>query len=722
MTASAHRIDCRPLVFEEPLCLAPAFAALDRVLAVALKHQSERLGSASLLDPWLGMHRDLQDLQRILAESPLVKLVDDDGMISLLTRLARRAPRFAYMADLLDLCDVDVLIVLLAIAPEIDLRYERVFGYLQDDLTRKRPGFDLAANLFCAKLEERLEWLARLDPAAPLTVHGVLVRDPTPGAPLATQMLTLDAQWRNFLLGRSELDPGLSAVATLRDASPRGLERATVDEATRSLLRRHVRAASNGDGNVRLVLIGPHGAGKNAIASAVAHESSLRLLVIDVRSLAHPADAAATLARAERASRLLPALLYFHGASSLASTNAQMARALCEALATLAVGFVLSLTEPLPQMHVRALRAERVLLGLPSAPVRLGVWRESLALNAVEASTEDIEFVATQFKLSSEQIEQTAVDVSVRLGAERRTRCTRADLGAAARQLCGDELSRLAQRVSPKANFSSLISNAEVMSQLQEIRDRVMTQARVLMEWPPHSVHVRRAGLSVMFAGPSGTGKTLAAEALAFELGLDLFRIDLSAVVSKYIGETEKNLSRVFAAAETANAVLFFDEADALFGKRSEVKDAHDRHANVEVAYLLQKIEQFEGIAILASNLRQNLDGAFARRLAFCVNFAFPEEVERERLWEAMWPMHVERAGDVDLGWFAREFALSGGNIRNAIVAAAHLAAAQGTTIAREHLLHATKREYQKLGKNLAMPVLPVSAMRVNGVQAGGVQ
>ena len=212
--------------------------------------------------------------------------------------------------------------------------------------------------------------------------------------------------------------------------------------------------------------------------------------------------------------------------------------------------------------------------------------------------------------------------------------------------------------------------------------------------------------MTALFAGPSGTGKTLAAEVVARELGYDLFRIDLSAIVSKYIGETEKNLDRVFASAENANAVLFFDEADALFGKRSEVKDAHDRYANIEISYLLQKMEQFDGLAILATNLKQNLDDAFVRRLTFSVNFSFPEESERHRLWEALWPSLAPRADDVDLNWFAQEYRLSGGNIRNTVLAAVHLAAANGQVVSRDHLLHATRREYQKLGKTIAPPGL----------------
>ena len=209
-------------------------------------------------------------------------------------------------------------------------------------------------------------------------------------------------------------------------------------------------------------------------------------------------------------------------------------------------------------------------------------------------------------------------------------------------------------------------------------------------------------GVTALFAGPSGTGKTMAAEIIANELGLDLYKIDLSGVVSKYIGETEKNLDRIFAAAENANAILFFDEADALFGKRSEVRDSHDRYANIEISYLLQKMEEYEGIAILATNLRQNLDESFVRRLAFTVHFPFPDEDSRRRIWAGIWPARTPLAPETDMDRLARRFKLSGGNIKNVALAAAFLAAGDGNLVTMEHLIHATRREYQKMGKVLS--------------------
>jgi SpoVK/Ycf46/Vps4 family AAA+-type ATPase len=206
-------------------------------------------------------------------------------------------------------------------------------------------------------------------------------------------------------------------------------------------------------------------------------------------------------------------------------------------------------------------------------------------------------------------------------------------------------------------------------------------------------------GLNALFAGPSGTGKTMAAEVIARDLGLDLYKIDLSTVMSKYVGETEKNLERIFAAAEHSNAILFFDEADALFGKRSEVRDAHDRYANVEISYLLQKMEEYDGLVILTSNLSKNMDEAFVRRIHFTVEFPYPEPEDRLRIWQIVFPEQAPLDPQVDLPHLAERYRLTGGNIRNVALTAAFLAARDGGVIGMDHLLWATRREFQKMGR-----------------------
>ena len=257
----------------------------------------------------------------------------------------------------------------------------------------------------------------------------------------------------------------------------------------------------------------------------------------------------------------------------------------------------------------------------------------------------------------------------------------------------------MARKVTPLYTWDDIILPADDLRQLQEICAQAKHRQQVFGEWGFGGKMSLGKGLSILFVGPSGTGKTMASEIIARELGLDLFKIDLAGVVSKYIGETEKNLSRIFEEAEQSNAILFFDEADALFGKRSQVKDAHDRYANIEINYLLQKMEEYEGITVLASNFKKNIDEAFTRRLRFIVEFPFPDETYRRRIWQHIFPEAIRPDADVDFAFLARKLQLTGGNIRNIALNAAFLAAADGGVVNMEHLIRSTKREFQKMGR-----------------------
>ena len=243
---------------------------------------------------------------------------------------------------------------------------------------------------------------------------------------------------------------------------------------------------------------------------------------------------------------------------------------------------------------------------------------------------------------------------------------------------------------------------AERRTQLREIVRRRRFGERVFGAWGFGRRHADARGLAALFTGPSGTGKTMAAAIVARELGLDLYRIDLSQIVSKYIGETEKHLAHVFAEAEASDVALFFDEADALFGKRSAVQDAHDRYANIEVAYLLQQVETYPGVVILASNLRKNLDEAFLRRLQVCVEFALPSAAERAAIWRRVWPAEAPMSPELDLDDLAERLELSGGHIRNIALGAAFAAAEAGEEIHRGHVMAAARAEYLRISKLFA--------------------
>jgi SpoVK/Ycf46/Vps4 family AAA+-type ATPase len=271
-------------------------------------------------------------------------------------------------------------------------------------------------------------------------------------------------------------------------------------------------------------------------------------------------------------------------------------------------------------------------------------------------------------------------------------------LAGGARLQNGVGLERLARHVEPSVGWDDLVLRDTTLAGLQHLADRVAHRDRLLDDWRLRRGGRRGEGITALFAGDSGTGKTMAAEVIAGALGLDLYVIDLATVVDKYVGETEKNLERVFAGAEGVNGVLFFDEADALFGKRSEVSDARDRYANIETAYLLQRMESFDGLAILATNLQANLDEAFARRLSLMIEFVQPDVAERRRLWPKCLAA-VPVAADVDLDFCASAFRLAGGDIRNIAVTAACFAASDGGVVEMAQLIRAVQVEYRKLGR-----------------------
>jgi len=273
------------------------------------------------------------------------------------------------------------------------------------------------------------------------------------------------------------------------------------------------------------------------------------------------------------------------------------------------------------------------------------------------------------------------------------------DLKVAARTQSQPRLTSLAQKITPHFTWDDIVLPPDRLAQLREISNQVLFQHVVYEEWGLATKSSLGRGVAALFAGQSGTGKTMAAEVIAQDLGLEVYKIDLSGLVSKYIGETEKNLARVFEEAGDTNAILFFDEADAVFGKRSEVRDSHDRYANIEVSYLLQKMEEYDGMVVLATNLRSNLDEAFLRRMRAIVEFPFPEVDDRLAIWKRTLSSEAPLTDDVDLPFMARQFRIAGGNIRNIVLLAAFLAASADKPIGMVHLIQAAKREYQKLGR-----------------------
>jgi MoxR-like ATPase len=605
----------------------------------------------------------------------------------------------------LDSFEIDVLLIALGV--EIDLRYERLYAYLQDDINKKKPSVDLVLNLLTPSVECRVPRRRYFSPQAPLFQYGLLEFSPDPSQPdppLLAKYLKVDPRIAEYLFGHDELDERLRLyVEPIKPCEPTEVRAAALpDSDSRDRLSRFIQ---NMPPSERLVihLQGPYGVGKQGIAETVCREQGLRLLVVELARLATQGGSSyeKTLTLINREARLQAAALYWQGFDTLGEPHQALVNAWQRSLQDRpGLTFLAGETPWKPIATLRKAAFISVPLLRPSATERAGLWRATLDGDDALAELE-LGALATKFKFTAGQIQDAAVtaDNLARWREPDSAQIRLQDLYEACRLHSNQTLATLARKITPKYRWTDIVLPPDRLAQLREICNHMKYRERVYGDWGFDAKLALGKGLSVLFAGPSGTGKTMAAEIIAGELGLDLYKIDLSTVVSKYIGETEKNLSRIFAEAETSNAILFFDEADALFGKRSEVKDAHDRYANIETGYLLQRMEEYEGVVILATNFRKNMDEAFVRRLQFTVEFPFPSEQDRYRIWEGIWPADTPRDPALDLAFMARRFEVTGGNIRNIALAAAFLAADDGGRVAMGQLLRATQREYQKMGK-----------------------
>lgn len=692
---------------------------LDRVLqsAVAtIKTNDEPPAAPSLR----GLYITPNEAAALLARAPVVpNLGSHRDACAPLVGSPVEFLAFAELAEIFQLTSFDLDVVLVALAPELDLRYERIYAYLQDDITRRCPSVDFVLNLLTSTAEERLERLGHFSLEAPLLRYRLVHLVPDPHhvePPLLGYYLKLDEQLVRLLLGGSGMDRRLegrcqwlepnTSIVPIHDLP---LESDTLD-----LLRSLIRRAGEIHRPLQLYFHGPHGIGKLTSARALASEAGLCLLVVKLAQWPEAkADFESLLRVAFREAWLKKAALYLEGVEVLRreTQNAQFSR-LMEMLAEHQGITILSGTEPWSS-PVRA-PADVISVGFntPEFGRRRAIWQAMLARQSLTLNALELDSLAGRFRLTAGKISnavQAARDHARWRNAGQQSAAestgslapavTLGDLFSAVRSQCGHELAKLTRKIQPKQSWNDLVLPSDQLLQLQELCDQARHRQVIYDEWGFGRKLSLGKGLNALFAGPPGTGKTMAAEVIAGELQLDLYKLDLSQVVSKYIGETEKNLDRIFSAAESANAILLFDEADALFGKRSEVKDSHDRYANVEIGYLLQKMEEYEGVAILATNLRQNLDEAFVRRLQFVVDFPFPDEEHRRRIWEVSFPHEAPVGTDIDYAALAREVKLAGGNIKNIALAAAFYAAADGRVIHQAHLARAARREFQKLGR-----------------------
>jgi hypothetical protein len=578
-------------------------------------------------------------------------------------------------------------ILLLAVAADVDPKYAAIIAYLNDEVSLRWPTYDLARRLFAATPDREGVFSQAVAPDGPLFGTGLLTivdrgaeRQSAAKAAFAAAPCVAD----HLLDLPPRLAPGMRLLRRRRDRPAVGKTR-LADLAP--LLQAKDRPL--------ILLQGEWGSGREAAAAELAGALGLALLHVDLATLQSAGtDPAARLAEAVLLARLADAALF------IAADDA-VPHAMLGGLTSAAVPVFIAM--PMDGRWMLALKRVPVAVEAFHAPglaPRRRLWAAALADEAIVVDDAAIDMAAARFRLTPRRIAQAAkaARIATRAADDERVEIEAPVLLAAARGQATLDLGALAVSVPAEGRWTDLVLPAVTMRQLRDVADAMVNRERVFREWgfarPGGAI-----GVAVLLAGGSGTGKTMSASILARETGLDLWRIDLSAVVSKYIGETERHLERIFSAARDGSAILFFDEADALFGRRSEVKDAHDRYANIEVAYLLQRLETHDGVSILATNLAKNVDPAFSRRMHAVIEFPLPDADLRERLWRNIFPPAAPLSPDVDFAFLARQFPFAGGDIRVAALDAAFLAAQDGGVVTMLMILRAVERQMRKQGK-----------------------
>jgi hypothetical protein len=587
-------------------------------------------------------------------------------------------PALLILAQRLGLSRFDQQVLSLCAAMELDTQIAALCARAQDNPNKPYPTFALAFALF-----DDPDWNA-LSPHAPLRRWRLLEINQPGTQPLTGAALGADERIVNYLKGLNYLDDRLTPLL-----DPMDIEK--VDEALPPSQQQAVDSIvehlkiQNGKQRMPVIeLLGHDAASKRLIAGRVAALLKLNLQTIDLKTIPSQTGDFETFTRLwERESMLLPLALYIEVDGATDTEITQLKRFLERSSGVVFVEIVDAKTRTAHNQFT-------IEINKPTPEEQEQLWTEALQGQPKDQPQR----LAEQFSFSQSEIKRLA-NIAHDIPAENEPAADN-DLWQACRVAARAGMEQLARRIDAKADWNQLVLPPAQSALLHQITDQVASRNRVYEDWGFREKMNRGLGINALFAGESGTGKTMAAEVIANELKLDLFRIDISAVVSKYIGETEKNLRKLFDAAEDSGAILFFDEADALFGKRSEVKDSHDRYANIEINYLLQRMESYRGLAILATNMKSALDKAFVRRLRFIVDFPFPDVEQRKEIWQKVFPASTPLDASLDLSRLAK-FNLTGGNIHNVALNAAFLAAQENGAITMPLLLNATRTEFKKL-------------------------
>lgn len=617
----------------------------------------------------------------------------------------------AYLSDIFSLSPFEEQCALVCLALELDRKYEKLYAFLQDDVTCKYPTVDLVMKLLCASPEDRLAVWPAFYPGGKLFRYLLKKEDiSTRKKPLLSMPLMLDERIISFLLDSENVDgriSGFTQVFFPGEELPPLLWGEEIQEKVRGYVQSNLDSESTAGNSIVFYFRGPAGVGKRLQVKHFCSFFNQPLMLVDLcRAAGSETPLGYLMGHIAREAVLQQAVLCFYNFNVLLAGGDDFRKSLSDLTDVInmfsGIVFLLSDCDWKPAELIKRHLFINIEFKIPQDFDRQRLW-EFFSRGCSFEDGIDWGALAGKFRFTPGQIKnavQAARDMASwrhggggKIGADEINRSCYAQVH--------HKLGERAAMILPVYGWDDIVLPREQRQLLKNACNQMRYRHIVYGQWGFENKLSYGKGLSMLFSGPPGTGKTMAAQVVAKELRMELYKIDISQVVSKYIGETEKNLQQVFHEAQLSSAILFFDESDALFGKRSEVKDAHDRYANIETAFLLQKVEEYEGITVLATNYAQNIDEAFMRRINFIIEFPFPDAEHREKIWRSVFPPEAPIADDVDFEFVSRKFELAGGNIKNIAVSAAFLAAEEGRAVGMRHIINAARYELRKMGKVL---------------------
>ena len=621
---------------------------------------------------------------------------------------------FEYMLRRLGFNAFQQYIACLAMAPELNREFERMYSFLQDDLAWRYPSLDLCIKMYTMDEQEQNTLIHQTFATRELLCCAFGAKPATQDSELAWRFKLREKLVEYIFFHESDLQ-GRKGEYYLKfsDRETETEPACNINSQTAKSLERRLRETGSSMDEVRLLFLkGPFGSGKKLQISLAAKSKGRAVLFLDMNGLVHrKAEQMQEIACDAVVRALLDnAFLVFDHWEAVwrgERKNRQAAQAMLRRASLFFRNVFFTVEDGAGEDVLEGedpdgYRIEEFWLRFPSIQERSMLWRTFLAQEGVQAEEENVcDTLAAQFDFTPGVIQEAAKLACREAAVKGEATVGTAYLYQACQQKISHKLGERASRVNAAYTWDDLVLEEGPKELLRQACGQISYRGKVYEEWGFADKLAYGRGVSLLFAGPPGTGKTMAAQVLARELNLELYKVDLSGVLSKYIGETQKNLREIFDEVKKSRSILFFDEADVLFGKRVDVTDSRDISANAQTAYLLQKMEEYDGITILATNLMQNFDDAYKRRMKYIIRFTFPQKEQRARLWEKVFPSKMPLESDIDIAYLADNFELSGASIKNIALNAAFLAASRQEVTGMAHIMTALQQEYEKSGKIL---------------------